>query len=1674
MQNKGSTFLRNRLIRKLLAAIMPAVLVYSIMGSCLYGVFAAVSEIIIEVENYENGTLGISWNQPSGSKAAVIAYHKPNADDTSALVVSDAVLIGNQASISGLKDDYIYDITVTVYGQTDIDNNPVGDPIGRGILFYLPKITFRSEATDQAYDDILGGGREIGGTPKLGLSWKIPKSLYDPDDTVYPDVDANPDNNVFIPANQANALLYMQNSLNRIYNDTRTISTLNFRINISTELNLLNSGSDQASLLVNKSALSYTVNVSGDTLNNADVRSPDAQGFISFDLWGRADEVSEVPDPVPPEGDYVLPDDEIMPGTVYYMNIKPIFKNSSGTNVAAITVGKPEDQNGSLLSGDRSYTSTPIRFQLTKDSANNIYVKIYKINQGSLDMPRLYYEVQATDDPAITGDWAVKKTMDDSYFSGESAVTVISGVNPDNEVYYRIVVKSDSPNDRLESPPMPYTLTVDSSRPPLPTGIAIVDRDLKSGQVTTPSNVALPVRSTDVTISWDKPVNWDTLKNDLYYHFLLNTNQSEITEDVPLYVNGTYWGSYPAEFRLIKYVSALSSDITEVGNRLSYTMKAFDLFTWEGGAPGEGGDITGNGDYPDFLLPNTVYYLQMYTTKEMYKGTTEEQNMSDRSIITSFTTLNGVQLDVPLPMGFALDANGKDTSVVPALNFIELKLDKLTNIDWNNYTNDYDETKYSYEVYYDIYMNTRTDTPFTCIGTTQVLNGDIGFTGVDDPQSTSIKARISQFKTTDPVNLVNLFGENLLPNTTYYFRAMTRLVIKSRADGTVISSEKSVETAILPVTTIVLQVNVPDDNLRKPLAPTDFAIALDDDQNQLLSGSSVTFSWVRQEDDVLYQLIRTTRKVSPADGVDSYGADLEYVSFLQEYDILSDTLDNDFVYLDPAPAAGHPAHPGKFTYDSTTKVCTYTVDRRMFPNRLYYFSLKAVRVNTKDPLTTGSQSVWVSIPVTTSLIEAPLSLEVVVDASLGFYWTDATYGLTADDFKIYVKGSSDMDFRLVSRSQSTIVKDTDGETYFGRITGLKPNSFYDIRVIKGTNTTVFEKSAAETRDGYHELEIKWLGKLMDNYSRYDIAIMAEGESDYIVLSALDLEQYADRNGSVLPYYTEETAATLNTDMIYYHARIKSARVVLAGGMITNQPLRSNVKYYIKVRAVKADPIDAGLISYSKYIGPVSSRTEFNQDDYDNTDREEQQKATFLDRMANLEKGYYWRLAIGDSSASRILLKGDRVSDAMRNSAADSFVVDMSNISINIGTDEIYVPVSVLKIMNSMNINLVIRTSGAELLLRPASLNANSEQIRTILDRQEVRDLYVRMVIMRSGTASAVIPADCVRVSEINSLSIQAMGLSRTDNDLKQLFYDRLYNEDNGLVSQKLSMLLNTYVGSGTEAAKLIDQYTQNLIMMIENELSVYIDHTLQSVMLSNAVRNITAFDTPVSASLNFAGGNGVRKPYVLYDGTSLWQKITESTLQSDSSIRFNLLKTGRYVILSSQGTIGGIPEGYWAEGYIESLSSKYDLSAVFTGISSNFMPENYATCREVVLLYEIVTGKAMENAVLDIRQKNARLGLDSIISPNSLFKGVKRQETAAVLLKLFTVRKGIGTANLMPGGRVYIADENSIGEEYYNPVLMIVDMNVMSLDDMGNFYPDRQMTRAEVVAAFVKLLERAG
>lgn len=1600
-------------------------------------VWAAPMPVNINVESYTDGVLTLRWDRVVGARSYEVSYHGPGGIDVIQDNSSD-----NTCTISNLQNDYIYDFRVKIYSDIDLGGNLIGE----GLMYYLPRVSFYATRGEQTREAIVGGGYEIGNKPKLNLKWGMPK--------VWVDGEAQP-----INANNEKALDFMSKELEEIYGDSIDASKLNFRINISSNASTLNSGASQSAVNIDYDGSEYKAYVSGNSDTEVKVAGPDENGYMSLDLIGRKDTSTDLPK-VEDYGDYVLPHGDILPGTVYYMNIKLSFQDTDGNAKYVTTVGAPADLNGSTLMGEFPYTYTPIRFQLSKDTANNVYVKIYRINQGSLDLPRLYYEVQASVDETIKGDWVVKKTIDDSFFltGSESALTLISGVGVNNKVFYKVVVKTDTTKDRLESMPMEYTIAEDTSKPPVPSGITIIDRVPVKREIIVDGKTVVQ-NSSDITISWEKPGNWDQIRantdvdSDIVYHILLNVTENEnLSMPYPeLRADDTIYGYFPLKYRKVLYFS--SKEVKENGNRLEYTIKGFDLFKGsyyngldENGEPViEMEEINNDEEYPDYLLPNKAYYMQMYTTTNLNRNSTDIENMSDKSLIVSFTTRAIDEINVPLPKNLRVNKNEADVIVgetTEVSNYIELQFDKV-DIKWNNYLPD---TTVSKAVYYDIFMSNRTDlNSFKFIGSTENLQGDIAFIGADDRESTSIRLTVREFSK-GTIAYTN-FGPNLKPNTTYYFVIKTRL----KAEG-MDPDKESAYTSILSVTTVKGVIGEPDDTLKRPYAPVDFQIAIDEDGNPILSSAKVTFSWTREETDVVYNIISSSRKIDANEGTYEGDDDAIYQSFLANFgEIILDPSLEDL--------------PENFEYDPISKECRYTIDEWLYPNKLYYFSIRAINKNDNT-----KYSAWVSIPVTTHLIEQPENLEAITDVQLGFYFDDEDFETKAEEYSVYIKSEKDLRFNLLNKNKYSIVK--VGTLSYVRLINLQPDTYYDVRVYKDNDSKlVYTKDELYTRDSSHEVEVKWRG--ISQYS-YEIAIKSLWDNDYILLNESNFEEYVDAHGKIMPYYTQKSFNTSGNEYEYY-ARIKSIPVKLEDGTYENQPLKSNTKYYIKVRAKKIDPVDTTVISYSKFIGPIFIRTDFNQEDYDKEDNSTKIEASFWDRINRLEEELFWRLNIKDPYENRLLLKGDRVVNAIENSEAYSFTLDISYYAKSADIDIVYIPVEIIKTLELTNKSLLIRTNEAEYSIRPNTFDLDiRSEITELEEHNNINGIYLTLSIERNKKTKVSIPGEMKVISNVNRLDIEALGTSLSYMQLKNQIHDRVYNKDTGLVQKKLNEILDSKF---TGDSKALEKLLNDSIEYIEKELSEFIYYKMEGgkgitpiTVKSISIKN---FDNPMLVSLKYNDQMGLKLPYVRYEGSNKWQALTRNAEVSGNKLAFNVIMVGEFAVFVQKELASDLWDNYEHASDIRLLLTKFDLSKVF-GDMSVFLPSDNVKVKEIILLYETVTGLDQSGSDLTINLKAQKYGLESLIGFGGVVRDVSRQETAKVIMMVYSNKTGVNTINLIPTSSKSARDMSKVDNAYYKDVLISVDLGLLELNDEGKFNPDGTISRGELASTFVKLLKLTG
>lgn len=1606
--------------------------------------------------------LTVTWVGNKSTDHADLKYHKEN---TTTIISKDKIFVTELESInnftsrfaatidvSALQQNYIYDLYFQMFDNTD-------GQLGDGTLFFMTGSTFTSERVEQSL--AAPGKFESGVYPELKLDWTMPKT-WDGTDWVF--------------ANAPSAKAFYKSKLNL----DKNIDTMNFRINISKSAQNLDSGPDVSPILIDETLTGYNAYVFKD-INTKSV-TPKSDGKMTVNVVGRKDEQT-TPSYATSTTDTRLYHPQFLPGTVYFMNIKPQFM-VGGMPYDAITVGDPKNFNGSLVTdaaSNLSYTYTPVRFEITRDASDNVYVTAYRINKddGSLDMPNLYYSIQAIDLPSdqYGTNWPEKARMTDQFFpkGSQYAVTVLSGIDTNTALYYRVVVKTDSKQDRLESLKMKYQMSLDSSKPPIPINVK-VDRE-KSVMVTGPeidpatgttmkdkANNDAIVRSTDIVISWDKPTNWDTMdpsvKNDLVYHVIINTNVEDLNIKYPLEYYTDKEKEYYIKYRWVKAINASKLEVN--GKRLEYTIKGFNIFENVDGYSGTS-SLKNPDNYPTWLVENTIYYAKVFTTKKYTPAQFETMNdntadgvinrddfikdagasadtqVSQTSVPCSFTTLPGVDKQVPVPTGFSV--TGEDIEGQPAKNYITLQFDRI-NIDWSAFTN----TTNNKEVY-ELFMASGSGANSDYI---QIGASDNNFVQTESGMPTAQMSLVQGVWTAKV--------PNLKPNTIYKFKLRLRLDFSDASMTDVVSEY----TAVVSVTTRKIEIVGPDDTLRNPKAPTDFNIAKLSDGTLNLSSKGVGLSWTNLEDDVTYRLIVTPKKISQYDPEDRYKEEPIYKDFRDLF--ASDSNKSDYVdSLDPKYPGGN------FSYTQNIKNCKYTINGFMSPNTLYYYSLRAERKVTKigadgKPKDELLVSTWVTIPVTTSLIEQPLDLETVVDYQLAVNWQDSDTKAESKDFKIYIRETGKPSYVALDITKATITK--DNTQYYGRIVGLKPNTSYDIEVYKLSNASKPEKvtlnsnqSTQKTRDEFHNVEVKWKGVEGVNY---ELAIRIENTGEYVTLrTPADLQN----KQMDVELYTEKTQSQIDTEYCTYYAKIKTMPYKLSDGNIVYVPLKSNTKYYIKARAITKD-------SESAYTGPVVARTSFNQDDYDNGEDLEETLSKLVDRVEELEKKPYYSLSFAFQGASELLLKADRIGEEVRASSNKKVDLNLEEESLRTRKDVILIPEELTYALKQTGTSLNLKLNGYEYTLLPETLDSTlMKEAEELKKASGVKEVWFKLTVARPDGGTEGMSITITPVTNVNICYFDVNGSNTKYMDVKKDFVDVVYNAETGLIKKKKDKLAELF-NMNPAAVMLQDKVLVDMLYSeIERELTDYASATIKGgkgkqgvIVAQKAVKELVK---PLLAKANVNTTTDYYEPYALFIDTNNWTNIFGKNI--DRAVSYEIYRSGKYVIATKKASNKDwLPKDHWSYNSFAEFNKKYNLSDVFNtnGILQVDMP---LSVKEAVLLYEKCFA-GNEISPSNIAQKCVKLGISKYISGAATVKNVSREEAASLLIMAYSRINNLDVEGLQPEQMVLISDGNNISQKHSNNVDLAISMDILSLNEKGEFSPNNFITRAEFVDALYKVV----
>lgn len=1017
------------------------------------------------------------------------------------------------------------------------------------------------------------------------------------------------------------------------------------------------------------------------------------------------------------------------------------------------------------------------------------------------------------------------------------------------------------------------------------------------------------VKSADIVFKWDRPVDFDDISSELEYHILLSSAPADIVSPQGVYNKELIDGiEYDIKYRTVKVVDADSASIDlTTPGAIMYTLKGLELFTDDDGTP-----LANPDGYPAQLKLNKIYYVKIYSQK---KGT---QIVSDYSIPLSFTTPSESIRKPPVPEMFNVYQIASDE--------IQLAWSKaVINLP------DYDaDPSAGYSVTYDVYMNDSLEKdsdgnyirPFLYLGNTN----DPVHAAFIDGTGENLNARfaiINAFAGNDEVTA--RFGDGIKPDSTYYFIARTKLSINGQP------IPPSDFSQVLSATTPRDSINPPGDNEKVPKAPIDFAVDVDSEGNKKIDSHSVTFKWTWLEENATYRL-----------GV----RELESGSY-NEY--LADDLS-----LVPV---------GQSVY-------TFAV-QQLKPNALYHFSLRAERQVTEGGQPETLESPWITLPVTTTVLDAPQALETV------------------------------------------------------------SNSAYN---------------------RYTQLNVRWVGR--DGFS-FEVWLKAENQDQYTRWTNIT-------TSSSKPIELQSTSYSS------YYALISG--------------LRSNTRYYIKVRAVDTwtDAGGISVTSYSKFAGPVSTKTEFNQSDYDDTQQEQEQEAVFMDGMQDLRNGLWWYVIDNDTN-TQLKLKELKTVSEMANNNSDRLIVSLAGTKNNTSRYVVLVPLNVFEYMSRNKELLVFKAGFGEVSVRPDTIGVLSGNVQPDVyyfkDRinqssSYIKDIYVRFTIQKIDSSSSDVSSSMKNnlESDVINLTSEVLGLSNTEEYTENLIKTRM----DSIIAQKLADFRNRSASEKDTAAE-IESLIKSYRDSARSELASYADSLINtSYGLIREVRTVKEFTNPIGLKLSYKpkqSGNQGRSAYFYRD--SKWDRVPTNIDNTKGMAVFESLKpveTAVYMNAASFRDTGDSTK----TAMLNELDSRYDIYSIMTE-SGTYYGTSSITMKQMLAVAGKVLGEDINSGDKDIVSRiSGKLGLNSKIGKFSDSHNLTREEAAYIAVMLYAKKAGLSVEKLKPAKTVQLADTKQVNPIYYKAIEIAIDLKLIKPDKTGKILATSSISKEDTLAMLAQVLKLTG
>lgn len=550
---------------------------------------------------------------------------------------------------------------------------------------------------------------------------------------------------------------------------------------------------------------------------------------------------------------------------------------------------------------------------------------------------------------------------------------------------------------------------------------------------------------------------------------------------------------------------------------------------------------------------------------------------------------------------------------------------------------------------------------------------------------------------------------------------------------------------------------------------------------------------------------------------------------------------------------------------------------------------------------------------------------------------------------------------------------------------------------------------------------------------YVLEVFVKGENDADYIQATDIDKTTAASGAYTMQYLSVTEGPIGYQRLTYRI----------GG------LKSGKQYYIKVRVEDrtklVETLPDGSTSYprSPFSDRISTRTEFDQTDYDKETKYKQYIEYYLKVVSERKQKPYFDLKTTTDIGTA----------KYRQSYVDGFLELNKNKQYNLvayskKSSVYYIPSEMFKVGNDLNITYSMQPKNQFVALKPYSVGTNiTKEINNVISiiqayNSNLEDYYVQILLSVGDYTST-----------INGLTPSSQVLNIQMNVIPSTI-----SEDE----------LDLYMENAFDQAVL--RGIDNLVVLLEQELALGINDTKLTAIVNKAVAGVEAdfattgqalFDSYLDkkvypiATLGKAMTVGLTPnnpdaTHFVYSKQSTDWKLESSNFYNQ---RYNIatIKFGSFITAMASGTTN---LGSTYSSVQLSLINKYQLTEVFT-TSDLKDPTKIVLNSQMIRTYARLVGA---DAYTDTKAFLVGKGIS--VPTYSETASLTKELANYLYVQVYAKKHQIDLNAVVIRDYNAIDDLSSVTSTYRNTLLKGVSLGIITLNQK-QIYPKQTVTYKE-------------